>query len=159
MGLNHEFSLITYDDYEELGYDGYYLPAENLSNVVLIHDDIIQYIQDTFNWVPSINPAMNYQKISGLCNYGVTLFDKDGAAVIFRLVKAWIDLFSNGPDNLKLTGNYCWTMGDNNGMQDGKYEIIEVAREELIENFRKLQSFAEKVISSSNRYFILHYGI
>ncbi len=73
--------LVRYDEYERIGYDGYYLPTEDLSNVVLIYDDIIQYIQDTFNWIPSINPAMNYQKQFGLCNYGITLFDKEGAEV------------------------------------------------------------------------------
>lgn len=75
MGQDHEFYLVSYSELEEMEYDGYYSPAEDLSNKVLIHDDIFQYIQDTFNWVPSIN----YQKGFGLCNYGITLFDKEGA--------------------------------------------------------------------------------
>lgn len=103
MGLEHEFFLITYDEYEEMLYGGYILSSEDLSNGVLIHDDIVQYIQDTFNWVPSINLGNSYQRELGLNNYGVTLFDKEGAEVIFNITKAWADLFSNGPMTLKLT--------------------------------------------------------
>ena len=59
---------------------------------------------------------------------------------------------------LKLTGNYCW-IGNGTYMQEGEYEIVEIDRDKLVESLRKLQLFAEKVISSSNKYFILHYGI
>lgn len=156
MGQDHEFYLVSYSELEEMGHEGYYLPTEDLSNVVLIHDDIIQYIQDTFNWVPSINPSINYQKGFGLCNYGITLFDKEGAEVIFKLAKSWADLFSSGPTTVKLTGNYILTR---NGkyFPEGKYEVIEIPKDKLIGNFRKLQLFSKKVISGD--YLILHHGI
>ncbi|MBE6067844.1 MAG: hypothetical protein E7211_09150 [Clostridium lundense] len=134
-----------------MGYEGYYFSNEKLSNAVLIHDDIVQYIQDTLNWIPSINPAMNYEKGLGLNNYGITLFDKEGAEVIVGLAKSWADLFSRGPSTLKLTGNYCFTGNDRS------YEIIEISRDKLVESFRKLQLFSERVIS--NKYLILHYGL
>ena len=156
MGLEHKFFLVTYDEYEEMSYDGYYFPLENSSNLILIHDDIVQYIQDTLIWVPSINPAMNYERGFGLNNYGVTLFDKEGAEVIFKIAKEWADLFSNGPANLKLTGNYGWGPGDN-AITDGNYEKIHMSRDELVKSFRKLQLFSEKVIC--NEYLILHRGI
>lgn len=156
MGLEHEFFLVTYDEYEKMGYEGYYFSNEKLSNAVLIHDDIVQYIQDTLNWIPSINPAMNYEKGFGLNNYGITLFDKEGAEVIVSLAKSWADIFSIGPSTLKLTGNYCFT-GNDTYMPEGSYEIIEISRDKLVESFRKLQLFSEKVIS--NKYLILHYGI
>lgn len=158
MGLEHEFFLITHDEYEKMLYGGYILSSENLSNGVLIHDDIVQYIQDTFNWAPSINPGNRYQRGLGLDNYGITLFDKEGAEVIFNITKSWADLFSNGPMTLKLTGNYCW-IGNGTYMQEGEYEIVEINRDKLVESLRKLQLFAEEVISSPNKYFILHYGI
>lgn len=100
--------------------------------------------------------AMNYKKGLGLNNYGITLFDKEGAEIIFNLARAWADLFSKGPTTLKLTGNYCLT-GRGTCMQEGKYEAIEMSRDKLVESFKKLQLFSEKVIS--NKYFILHYGI
>jgi hypothetical protein len=156
MGQDHEFLLVSYDEDEEMGYDRYYPPAEDLSNIVLIHDDVIQYLQDTLNWIPSINPAMNYQKRFGLCNYGSTLFDKQGANTIYNLAKAWADLFFNGPTTLKLTGNYrCITLKD--GIPVGEYNLLEVNRDKLVENLRKLQLFSEKVISGD--YLILHHGI
>lgn len=156
MGQCHKFFLVSYDEYEELGDDGYYSPAEDLSNIVLIHDDIVQYIQNTLNWIPSINPTMNYEKGFGLCNYGITLFDKEGAEVISKIAKAWEDLFSSGPAILKLTGSYCYTT-DDQGITSGKYETIEVDRDKLVENFRKLRLLSEKVISGD--YLILHHGI
>jgi hypothetical protein len=156
MGFNHEFFLVTHNEYEEMSYDGDYLLSADIGNIISIHDDIIQYINDTLRWVPSINPAMKYEKGLGLNNYGITLFEKEGAEVIFKISKAWVDLFSNGPSVLKLTGNYGWITNDE-GFAEGNYEIIEINRDELIESFRKLQLFSEKVIS--DKYFIIHHGI
>ena len=156
MGLEHEFFLVTYDEYEEMSYDGYYFPLEDSSNLILLHDDIVQYMQDTLIWVPSINPAMNYERGFGLNNYGITLFDKEGAEVIFKIAKSWADLFSNGPATLKLTGNYGWAT-DDNGITKGDYERIDMSRDELVKSFRKLQLFSEKV--TCNEYLILHRGI
>lgn len=156
MGLEHEFFLVTHNEYEEISYDGDYLSSSDPENIISIHDDIIQYIYDTLRWIPSINPAMNYEKGHGLNNFGITLFDKEGAEVILKIAKAWADLISSGPSTLRLTGNYGWITNDDN-ITEGGYEIIDVDREELIWNFRKLQLFSEKVIS--DKYFILHHGI
>lgn len=156
MALEHEFLLVTYNEYLNVLYDECYTELGDFSNQVLIHDDVIQYIQDTLNWIPSINPAMNYQKQFGLCNYGVTLFDKEGAEIILRLTKAWNELFLNGPATLKLTGNYGWITNEL-GITQGNYELIEVDRDTLIGGLEKLQLFSEKVIAGD--YLILHRGI
>ncbi len=156
MGLEHAFFLVTHEEYEEMSYDGDYLILEDSSNLILLHDDIVQYIHDTLIWIPSINPAMNYERGLGLNNYGITLFDKEGAEVILKIAKAWADLFSYGTSTLNLTGSYGW-ITDDNGIIDGDYERININRDELVKRFRKLQLFSEKVIS--NKYFILHHGI
>lgn len=156
MGQDHEFFLLSNDEYEEMGCDGYYSPAKDLSNCLSIHDDIIQYIGDTLAWIPSINPCNSYKKGFGLNNYGITLFDKEGAEVILKLAKAWADLFSIGPNILKLTGNYS-CIKIKSGIPERKYNLLEVDRDELVENFRKLRLFSEKVISGD--YLILHLGI
>jgi hypothetical protein len=139
-----------------MGWGGFYSLSEDLSNVVFIHDDIIQYILNTLSWIPSINPAMGYERRFGICNYGITLFDKEGAQVILSLAKAWADLFSNGPTTLKLTGNYCFRTNEQ-GVTEGNYDLIEVDRDELVGKFRKLQLFSEKVITGD--YLILHHGL
>ncbi|MCB2300827.1 hypothetical protein [Clostridium tagluense] len=139
-----------------MSYDGDYLTLENASNLTFLHDDIVQYIHDTLIWIPSINPAMNYERGLGLNNYGITLFDKEGAEVILKIAKAWADLFTYGPSTLNLTGSYGW-ITDDNGILDGDYERFNINRDELVNRFRKLQLFSEKVIS--NKYFILHHGI
>jgi len=158
MGLQHEFFLITEDECQKIHYcDGDYFLSKDSRYIAVIHDDIIQYIYDTLRWIPCINPAINYERGFGLHNWGVTLFDKEAAEVLFNIVKAWADLFSNGPTTLNLRGNYSWI--EDEGMQSGDYEILEIARDELVENFRKLQSFAEQVMVNSNKYFILHHGI
>ena len=41
MGLEHEFFLITHDEYEEMLYGEYILSSDGLSNGVLIHDNIV----------------------------------------------------------------------------------------------------------------------
>ncbi|WML33497.1 hypothetical protein [Clostridium sp. OS1-26] len=158
MGLEHKIFLVTKSDYEEIPCNVGDVSLEDMSNCVLIHNDIIQYIGDTLRWIPSINPGNGYEKGFGLNNYGITLFDKEGAAVILNIAKLWADLFSNGTPILKLKGSYCWTTNDK-GVLEGEYEIIEVNRDELVSNIRKLQSLAEKVIHDSSKYFIIHHGI
>lgn len=156
MGQDHKFFLIPYEEYEEKGYNGDYSVDEDLGNIVAIYDDIIQYIGDTLAWIPSINPCNNYKKGFGINNCGVTLFDKEGASIIVNIARAWADLLSNSTNVLKLTGSYYWTT-NYKGIPEGKYEMIEVNRDELVGEFRKLQLFSEKVISSN--YLILHLGI
>jgi hypothetical protein len=156
MGPNHEFLLVAYNDYEEMLCDRDYMSSADLDNIISIDDDIIQYINDTLKWIPSINPFMNYEKGFGLNNYGITILDKKGAEVILKIAKAWVDLFSNGPSTLKLTGNY-GSVISNEGIEEGSYQIIEGNRDELIESFRKLQLISEKAIY--DKYFIIHHGI
>lgn len=158
MGLKHKFFLIEQNDCEEIICNMGDVSLEDVNNCVLIHDDIIQYINDTLRWIPSINPGNGYEKGFGLNSYGITLFDKEGAEVIFNIAKAWADLFSNGTPTLKLKGSYYWTKNDN-GDLDGEYEIVDVNRNELVSDIRKLQSFAEKIIQNLDKYFIVHFGI
>lgn len=156
MGLNHDFFLVKHDEYKEMSYDGDYMSTVDIGNITSIHDDVIQYIYDTLRWIPSINPARNCERGFGLNNYGITLIDKEGAEVILKIAKAWADLFANGPSILRLTGNYGWITNDK-GIEEGNYEIIEVNRDELVDSFRKLQLFSEKVIL--NQFLIIHHGI
>lgn len=68
MGLDHEFYLVP----NTVNVNQIWKLREN-NNIesVRIHDDIIQYIMDSLNWIPSKNPSTsgNFNR-KGLNNYG-----------------------------------------------------------------------------------------
>ena len=156
MSLEHEFYLISEDEYTSKGSDyGNYTLSKDCNEILTIHDDVIQYIFDTFRWIPSINPGKHDEKGFGINNYGITLFNKDGARVLGNIAKSWADLFLNSPSTMKLTGNYYW--GGDKKAENGEYEILELDRDLIAEKFRKLQSFAQKVLMENS--YIIHFGI
>lgn len=152
MALVHEFVLLTQEECKE---------KINLNDirvnkdVLEIHDDIILYIYDSLKWVPQAQTANSTEREYGLNYYGITMIDKEGAIVLYNILKAWSDLFKNSPPVLILTGSYSWTEGKD--ISSGGYEVIELDRDEVIGQFNKLMSFAKKVINEN--YQILHFGI
>lgn len=57
MDLNHEFYLIS----KTTVIKDFWIHRESSNDViesVVIHDDVIQYIMDSLEWIPSQNPAM-----------------------------------------------------------------------------------------------------
>lgn len=57
MSLEHEFYLIS--NTTEL--KDFWMYTENNSNVIdsiIIHNDMIQYIYDSLEWIPCKNPAL-----------------------------------------------------------------------------------------------------
>lgn len=76
MGLEQEFYLVS----DTIDINEIWMLRENnrvIDNVV-IHDDIIQYITDSLEWIPSKNPAKKGNPDDQSINYyGVTLFDEN----------------------------------------------------------------------------------
>jgi hypothetical protein len=46
-----------------------------------IHDDLIQYINDSLQWIPTINPSIP-ESGYGLNIHGITLIDEHGAVLM-----------------------------------------------------------------------------
>lgn len=81
---------------------------------VTIHDDIIQYILDSLEWIPSKNPAKKGSPMGqGINYYGVTLLDEQSSRSLINVFTAWRDLFKNAPETFELTGNFIYSDNGN----------------------------------------------
>lgn len=151
MALIHEFVLLTQEECKK----EVILNIRANKDVLEIHDDIILYIFDSLKWVPQASNGCSGEKKYGFNYYGITEIDKEGAIVLCNILKAWSDLFKNSPPKLILTGNYSWT--EDEKIDTGAYEVIEIDRDKVIGQFNKLMFFAEKAINDNCQ--ILHFGI
>ncbi|PGM49020.1 hypothetical protein [Bacillus sp. AFS053548] len=117
MGLEHEFYLVP----DTVNVSRIWKLRENNNDIesVRIHDDIIQYIMDSLNWIPSKNPSISGNlNRKGLNYYGETLFEQQASEKIIAIFTSWRDLFINGPKVLKLRGVFVYGEDD----EDGDYE-------------------------------------
>lgn len=159
MSPVHEFILVSKDkaDFSFRDYvwdkNGFNAQKSSVSDYVEVNDDFIEYIMDSLEWIPTYNPSKR-EKGYGLNYYGVTLIREDGALLAMNIFKSWADLFSNGPDILELRGAFTWQTED---QESGHYETIKVARNEIVDVFKKLTSFAEQVMNGE--LYLLHLGI
>lgn len=152
MSMDHEFYLLSKDEYKTE--DIFELRKKGFPRSVYIHDDLIQYILDTLFWIPCFNPSRN-ERLYGLCLYGVTIIDQQGAAILRTVFSSWAQLFSVSPEQLKLQGAFMMVVGSN---EEGEYEKIVINRDEIVSEFQKLAGYAEKVMKSDD-LIILHMGI
>ena len=152
-GLNHDFLLLSSREHVYTDF----MKWINSPLAVQIHNDVMEYIQDTLNWVTCYTPSKNMMKRKGLNFYGPTIIKSDGAIVAGKIFTAWAELLSNGPMEIKLTGAYSWIEGESKGTSH--YSAIKADRDEIIEGFKKLAGFSKQVIDSNDELFILHLGI
>lgn len=160
-GLLHDFMLLNYVEHPvENWQQWYHNPA-----AMKIHDDILQYIADSLRWIPTYNPAAKLP-CHGLCWCGPTIIDTTGAKIAARVFASWAELFSCGPNEIELTGQFSW-QSENATEQDGAervvsgsagYERLNMNRDELTMNLRTLASYAER-IEQTDALYILHLGI
>ena len=149
-GLNHDFYLLSRDLYQPTDY----IQLINASGALSLHNDIIHYILDTLNWLPTLNPAKNERQYS-LCFFGPTVIDQQGASLAQSIFSTWAQLLSLGSEHLTLRGLYEL---DADNQPGGRYSKIYANRDDLVEKFRQLASYSERV-SQSDKLYILHLGI
>jgi hypothetical protein len=159
VGLVHEFLLVPknkldsfYDDYvwDESGFNA---EKSGVTDYIEVDDDLIQYVMDSLNWIPSYNPSKTESGF-GLNYYGITLIRQDGALVAKNIFNSWADLFSHGPDVLELRGSFSW---EDDNLESGSYETLKFARNDLVGIFRKLALYAEEVLIGELN--LLHLGL
>lgn len=152
-GLNHDFLLLSSQEHSYFDY----LKWINNPQAILIHDDIMNYIQDSLNWITCYNPGKKMVKHKGLNFCGPTVIKKDGAIAAYSIFKAWASLFSCGPKRLRLTGSYGWIAGESK--ETGSYSIVKADRDEMVEKFNVIANYSKQVVDSKDQLFILHLGM
>ena len=140
--LEEEWKIIKFNP---LSINGIEIVKENYFE---IHDDIIRWFIDIFNWVEMYNPSKK-EITNGFCYWGVTIIEQKNIFVLNKIIKSLIDLFINAPENIILTGNY---IGGKMG-----YDKINIDKNKIMLKLNKFKSLIGKVINEGG--YILHCGI
>lgn len=143
MALEHEFYLID-DGVETNGSWMHRDKSDRVVDSVVIHDDIILYINHSLDWIPSSNPEARGKPIEqGINYYGTTIFDRQAAGSLIGVFSAWRDLFKNAPDAFGLS------------IYDKDNKIF--IREEVIGQLEKVIAMAEQL--AKRGLYIYHCGV
>ena len=151
-GPFHDFLLVNKKQYDY----SQYIELINHPSRVQISDDLIIYMNDSFKWIPTFNPAKK-ETHQGLCMYGPTVIKDEGAIIAEKIFNSWISLFAQGPERLTLRGCFSWMNGSS--PDSGEYETLEFLRDEIIESLLKISEFCRKVKDSKNEFYLLHLGV
>lgn len=148
-GPMHNFLLSSGDG--NWGYNEYKARIRALmhrSDGLTIPDSLFVYMDDTFKWIPSINPANpTVWPGYGLNQLGPTVINKEGTEVFEGIFRSWALIFENAPARLRLTDRYV----------RGRYQYIELDRDPLVRTLHSLADYAVRV--RSEHFFVLHLGI
>ncbi|WP_417384848.1 hypothetical protein [Gimesia sp.] len=154
-GPYHDFWIFAegsraYADYGDL--------AGRKDAPVRVPDDVLRYFHDWFNWVPTLNPALNSEQQAGcgLNYYGPTIVNRQGAEQWERILLHLKELYQGAPDRIHLTG--LWTVDSADLTHaGGYYEVLEIEKSWLIEVLSLLHEFARQ--ASIGSHFVLHLGV
>jgi hypothetical protein len=159
--LQHDFLLLDRDtDGEwELG------QFHHDPRAVHLHDDLVRYMGDTLARVPTVNPARR-EPHRGLCMWGPTLIEAEGAAVAERVFGLWAELFAVGPPVLALTGSCSWPASDDDPpagervtQLEGGYDRLQFDRDEVVGVLRQVAAWCGRVRSGGGKLYLCHLGV
>jgi hypothetical protein len=161
VGLNHDFLLLDRDR------DGEWelLRFINDPRAIHLHDDFVRYMQDTLAWIPTTNPARG-EPHRGLCMWGPTLIEAEGAGVAERVFRGWAELLAAGPPRLVFTGGFSWTaekdappVGERITQLEGGYDRLEFDRDEVVGVLHQLTACCGQVRSGAGKLYLYHDGV
>ncbi|RNB92507.1 coagulation factor 5/8 type-like protein [Brevibacillus fluminis] len=155
MSLTHEFFLISNDFDLNYRYEWYRTNRYTWDEKSEVSDDIIQYMMDFLNWLPSYNPETK-ESDKGLNYYGVTVINKPGAEKLIKILGKWLKLIEEAPDTFSIRGDIVWKEEEN---EEGYWEQTRnrMKRETMQSELENLIGLAVK--ASNNNQFIIHFGI
>jgi hypothetical protein len=122
---------------------------EKSNLLFVIPDDLLRYFHNFLSWIPTfffVNKSV--VRSTGLDYEGWSMIDIEGKLSGINIFNALIELFENGPHELKLRGLY--------DMNQEDYQILSLKKEAMI-SFLKSMLLAIEQINDNN--FILHLGI
>ncbi|WP_088011636.1 hypothetical protein [Gottfriedia acidiceleris] len=155
MALIHDFYLVSKDATLKNDLMGYMDSIKEFAVAhVKINDDLILYMADTINWVPSKNtPFTRRFHEMGLDYYGITIFDENSITILKDVLLGWRMIFASAPKVITLTGMY--VEGDDE--EDGEYEKNTFDQDEVLQQFDALIALIVEVEKHSHK--IYHIGI
>jgi len=153
MSLLHDFSLVRAAEHPLQNYRAFL----GVPGTVQVHDNLLSYLWDTLQWIPTFNPP-SLKTFAGLDRWGVTVIGHEGAAVSAAIFATWSNLFALGPDQLTLRGNWQFPENDDDA-GDGQYARLHFDRAATVDALRRLSSLLDEVARSNAELYVLHIGI
>src|SRR5262245_7892342 len=134
MSLDHDFLLLDREVDGEWDLTKFVHDPRALH----LHDHFVRYLSDALNWIPTLNPAAHVRQ-HGLCMWGDTIIDGEGAAIACRVFLAWAELFETAPEVVVLQGSFGWCEDSTEALPsspnltqlDGGYERLEFDRDAI----------------------------
>jgi len=78
---------------------------------VHLHDDLILYMIDTFEWIKTFSELESNIEKNGLNHAGITYFKGESVTKLKNIILHWINIFSLGEDVIELRGMYYINIG------------------------------------------------
>jgi hypothetical protein len=135
-----------------------------------VDDDLLQYLRDTLDWVPALDPSSTPPVTTqGLNLYGPTIINHIGGPILRDVCAAWSQLFGCGPARLRLCLGFGWGVLNEEElpaermalldylMQSAEYSFVEVERDRVVGSLRRLAEYAAQ--AATGDYFIVHLGV
>lgn len=151
----HDFYLLPKGEIPETDIGVFIYSIKELAiRHIEVDDDLILYINDTFNWVPTKNNPFSKRPIEmGLDYYGMTIIDENSVNILKSILNGWRALFASAPKEITLTGMYI--EGDEE--EEGEYEKIFFEQVEILKQLDALIALVLEVEKHSHK--IYHMGI
>ena len=131
--------------------DGNDMPEEEYH--IEIHDDLFRRFHDYFIWIETYNPVGPQEFNRGFNYYGWTEIRDENLVKFGKLIDSLLNLFENAPENIILTGDYCFDPPSHRG----QYDRIKIKKDELLKIFGDLKNMTVKAIK--NNGYLSHSGI
>ena len=120
---------------------------------ISIDDNLIQYFIDCFEWIETKNPENEeVTGDKGLNYYGDTEIPLGSIGVLKNIAESILQLFSNAPNTIVLTGSYYEDETGHSG-----YEKIKYLREEILSQIEELYNLC--IIAEKMKENIYHSGL
>jgi len=151
MSLQHTFYIIDSEIINRKQKIDETAILNNNYDKIILSDQLIMYLMDTMKWIPSFNLAKSKSDY-GINYHGITLFKEEGLKKLYKIINAWIVMFSNASEHIELKGSFMF-----NDDNEGYYEKILYEKNDLLILFNSFKNLIKKAINL--KMFLIHFGI
>lgn len=162
MALVHEFILVSKENHNPFDFSTIkrndsgkiIINASKLVDVVEMSDELVSYLMDFFNWIPSSGES-NVNQSYGLNYHGITCILNENRLLFGKIFGLLTDLYSLAPETFKLKGEFCW---EKDNTDTGRYEFITLNRKDVVGVLKRMAAWSGEMEKDHSLY-IVHMGV